>query len=91
MADKNKYPGYNENDTQFDEKHRSQGIMTNREFFTSNAPGGFYNGMEWDESSQEWVPNEAERERQGELQRQQDDARRCSECGTLGHCWCEMS
>lgn len=55
-----KYPGYNPDDTKFDEHHRSQGVMTNSEFFTSNAKGGFYEGMEWDEDKQEWVLNKVE-------------------------------
>ena len=35
-----KYPGYNENDTFWDEHHRKNGQMTNNEFFSSNAKGG---------------------------------------------------
>ena len=29
--DKNKYPAYNEDDTQWDDHHRKNGLMTNRE------------------------------------------------------------
>jgi hypothetical protein len=76
-VDKKKYPGYNENDTFWDEHHRSRGEMTNREFFTSNGPGGFYEGMEWDAEKEEWVPNAAARQRQYEY----EQANKCSECG----------
>lgn len=75
-----KYPGYNENDTHWDEYHRSRGEMTNREFFTSNGPGGFYEGMEWDEDKQEWVPNAAERQKQWARERE-EEKNTCSWCG----------
>lgn len=70
-----KYPGYNENDTSWDEHHKKNGEMTNREFFSSNAKGGFYEGMEWD--GEEWVPDANSRAR--DRQREQDN--RCSDCG----------
>lgn len=76
-----KYPGHNENDTSWDEYHRKNGMMTNREFFTSNAKGGFYEGMEWDEDSQEWVPNAESRRRQAEI-----DAKKCKDCGCESCC-----
>lgn len=75
MADK-KYPGYNADDTHFDDLHRSQGLMTNREFFTSNAKGGFYEGMEWDEDEQKWVPDAASRQYEWE----QEQKRKENEC-----------
>ena len=76
-----KYSGYNENDTRWDDYHRKNGMMTNREFFSSNAKGGFYEGMEWD--GDEWVPNAESRERQDAI-----DAQKCSECGCLSCvCW----
>ena len=50
-----KYPGYDPTDTVFDELQRDQGQMTNREFFTSNGPGGFYEGMIWNELLKEWI------------------------------------
>lgn len=40
MDNKN-YSGYNSSDTFWDDYHRKNGLMTNREFFTSNAKGGF--------------------------------------------------
>lgn len=80
--DKKKYPGYNENDTFWDEHHRSKGLMTNREFFTSNGPGGFYEGMEWDEENGEWIPN-AERRQQEWEREQEEKKKRCDECDQL--------
>lgn len=74
-----KFPGYRANDTHFDEMHRAAGLMTNREFFTSNAPGGFYEGMEWDAEKEEWVPDAASRRRTEEWERKN----RCSSCGYL--------
>lgn len=71
-----KYPGFNENDTKWDEFHRANGEMTNREFFTTNRPGGFYEGMEWDEEAEEWVPN-------AETQRKREEAEyswKCHKC-----------
>lgn len=41
-----KYPGVRPDDTKWDDYHRSRGDMTNHEFFSSNGPGGFYEGME---------------------------------------------
>ena len=79
MSDK-KYPGRNESDTFFDNHHRRFGQMTNREFFSSNAKGGFYEGMEWD--GEEWVPDQKSRDRQAEI-----DSRKCSEC-ELDPCRC---
>lgn len=62
----NKYPGLDPRDTTWDKFHRERGEMTNHEFFTSNGPGGFYEGMEWDESKEEWIPNLASRRREQE-------------------------
>lgn len=70
-----KYSGYNENDTFWDDYHRKNGMMTNREFFTSNAKGGFYEGMEWD--GEEWVPNAETRQREWE----REQANKCPDCG----------
>ncbi len=82
----NKYPGYNESDTFWDDYHRKNGMMTNREFFTSNAKGGFYEGMEWDEDSEEWVPDRESRERQEAWDREN----RCQKCGYLkSNCDCD--
>lgn len=74
-----KYPNLNENDTFWDEHHRKTGQMTNREFFSSNAKGGFYEGMEWD--GEEWVPNAESRTRQEEI-----DSKKCQECGCQNCC-----
>lgn len=74
-----KYSGYNENDTKWDEFHRERGQMTNREFFTSNSEGGFYEGMVWDEERQEWVLNAEEQYKED----QRDAENRCSHCGYL--------
>ena len=80
-----KYPGYNESDTFFDDYHRSRGLMTNREFFTSNGPGGFYEGMEWDDDAGEWVPNAASRQREWE----EEQKYKCPHCGEDNrYCWC---
>lgn len=77
----NKYPGYNADDTFWDDYHRKNGMMTNREFFSSNAKGGFYEGMEWD--GEEWVPNAETRQRQRE-----EEQKKCSECGCqYCQCW----
>ena len=82
--DKKKYSGYNENDTFWDDYHRKNGMMTNSEFFTSNGKGGFYEGMEWDEDDQEWVPNAESRERQ---RRQEEENSKCYWCN-LECCIC---
>ena len=75
----NKYPGYNENDTAWDDYHKKNGLMTNREFFTSNAKGGFYEGTEWD--GKEWVPNAETRARQEAI-----DSQKCPECHCFNCC-----
>ena len=74
----NKYPGYNANDTFWDDYHRSRGMITNREFFSSNGSGGFYEGMEWDEDSAEWVPDAKTREKEYKREREKNA---CSNCG----------
>lgn len=60
MSDK-KYPGLDSRDTAWDEHHRRNGQMTNSEFFTSNGPGGFYEGMDYNESTGEWVSQREDR------------------------------
>jgi len=84
-----KYSGYNEDDTHFDEYHRSKGLMTNREFFTSNAKGGFYEGLEWDDENQEWVPNAETRQKEWEREERQK-AEACPDgCGfSKSNCHC---
>jgi hypothetical protein len=77
--DKNKYPAYNANDTSWDQFQKERGMMTNREFFTSNAKGGFYEGMEWD--GEEWVPNAETRARQEKI-----DSQRCPDCDCITCC-----
>jgi len=83
--DRNKYPGYNENDTKWDEHHRSSAQMTNREFFSSNAKGGFYEGMEYDEGLKDWIPDAESRQRTLEKEQKNE----CSHCGDdKRYCWC---
>lgn len=79
-----KYSGYNENDTNWDEYHRKNGMMTNREFFTSNGPGGFYEGMEWD--GNEWVPNAENRQKEWE-KKQAECPDGCGWPKDNCHCW----
>jgi len=80
-----KYPGHNPDDTFWDDYHRKNGMMTNNEFFTSNAEGGFYEGMEYDEDAGEWVPNAETRQREYEREK----ANECPECGAdKRYCWC---
>lgn len=80
--DKNKYPAYNEDDTKWDDHHRKNGLMTNREFFTSNAKGGFYEGMEW--NGEEWVRDAENQAREDARQRELD---KCDWCGN-DNCTC---
>lgn len=75
MSDKNKYPGVDARDTGWDDFHRKRGMMTNREFFSSNGKGGFYEGMEYENG--QWVPNAERRE----AEYQKEKANECSECG----------
>lgn len=82
--DNNKYPGYNENDNFWNEHHRKNGMMTNREFFSSNAEGGFYEGMEWDGKS--WSPNTENRKREAEIK-----ANECDDCGGQRLQLCEVA
>ncbi|MEK6884094.1 MAG: hypothetical protein AABY22_30980 [Nanoarchaeota archaeon] len=70
-----KFLGYKENDTFWDEHHRKNGLMTNREFFSNNAKDGFYEGMEWD--GEKWGPNAESRRKTAEY-----EATLCQEC----HC-----
>ncbi len=49
--------------------------MTNREFFSSNAKGGFYEGMEW--NGKDWVRDAASRQKTYE----REQANKCSDCG----------
>lgn len=85
-----KYPGHNTNDTFWDDTHRKRGMMTNNEFFTSSGPGGFYEGMEWDEEDGEWVPDAKARAREAEIEAE-EVANECDGgCGfpkTSCHCW----
>jgi hypothetical protein len=85
-----KYRGYRENDTFWDDYHKQNGMMTNREFFTSNEKGGFYEGMEWDEDSSEWVPNaETQRKEHDQELRLETQYGRCDECGEIKNkCYC---
>ena len=86
--DENKYRGYNENDTFWDDYHRKNGVMTNREFFSSNSEGGFYEGMEWDEDDGEWIPN-AENRRIQAAEDAEREERECHICGIdKDDCWC---
>jgi len=81
----NKYPGYNEDDTFWDDHHRKRGEMTNREFFSSNAKGGFYEGMEYNDETGEWVPD-AETTRK---EHERETANKCPSCGyDRNNCWC---
>lgn len=81
----NKFPGYNENDTFWDEHHRKEGLMTNREFFTSNAKGGFYEGMDWDDEQKEWVPNAETRRK--EYERNKNICDGCGNDNSRCECW----
>lgn len=74
-----KYPGYDQNNTRWDEHYRSQGQMTNNEFFTSNSKGGFYEGMVWDENEKKWVLNAEEQTKKDRW----EEENRCSNCGYL--------
>jgi hypothetical protein len=72
-----KYAGYNADDTAWDSFQRERGLMTNREFFTSNGVGGFYEGMTYNEDTQEWESNTPKREEY------------CSDCNVeLSRCIC---
>jgi len=76
-----KFSGYNQSDTKWDNYHKANNMMANREFFSSNAKGGLYEGMEWD--GDEWVPNEENRKKQADI-----DAQKCQECGCMNCvCW----
>ena len=87
MENNKKYPGLNPDDNFWNDYHRSRGLMTNQEFFTSNGKGGFYEGMEWSESRQEWIPDAKTREK--EYRREQLNPK-CWKCGfTIAHCECE--
>jgi hypothetical protein len=86
MSDKNKYPGYNKDDTFWDEHNKKNGLMTNSEFFTSNGPGGFYEGMEYNEESGGWVTNQETRDRET----RKLEANKCPDCGDQKpYCSCE--
>lgn len=50
-----KYPGYKENDTRFDDSQIKEGKLVNREFFTSNVKGSFYEGCKMDSLNKEWI------------------------------------
>jgi hypothetical protein len=73
----NKYPGFDKNDTGWDDFHKKNKMMTNHEFFTSNAKGSFYEGYEWDADLKEWVPNEETRQRQQMI----EEMNKCPDCG----------
>jgi hypothetical protein len=64
----------------WDEYHRKNGLMTNKQFFTTNGPGSFYEGMVRDENG-EWVKSEATRHREIEVERRYAEQHRCSACG----------
>lgn len=75
-----KYPGYNENDTHWDDYHRANGEMTNREFFTSNGPGGFYEGMVWDEEKEEWFLSPENQRKRDIVEREAKSEWYCFRC-----------
>lgn len=69
------FSGFDERDTNWDNFHRERGMMTNHEFFTSNGPGSFYEGMIW--NGEEWVLNDEEQRKED----QRNNERNCSSCG----------
>jgi len=81
-----KYPGYNPDDTFWDEHQRKQGLMTNNEFFTSNSKGGFYEGMEW--NGKDWIPDAISRKSQYEKEEVERN-KPCDWCGEvhIGNCY----
>jgi hypothetical protein len=70
-------------DTHWDDFHKKRGMMTNREFFSSNGPGGFYEGMEW--NGTEWVPDAAARKREIEQEQDRIKKEREEEDSWYGH------
>jgi hypothetical protein len=85
-----KYPGVSPDNTQWDEFNRSQGQMTNNEFFSSNGKGGFYEGMEWDEENEEWVLN-AEEQRKRDEEKYSYTCRGCEQHKSFCECPPERS
>ena len=51
--------------------------MTVQQYFSSNAPGGFYEGFEQDEATGNWVPVTAADTTSAQLQHND----RCARCG----------
>lgn len=86
MPDKKKYPGYRTGGHSSDDHFRSKGEMTNNEFFTSNASGGFYSGMKYDDESKQWVLNDFEQSKADARY----EANKCTDCGgqkPYCECW----
>jgi len=82
-----KYPGYKSNDTFWDDYHRKNNMMTNNEFFTSNAKGGFYEGMEF--NGEEWVLNAEQRRKEWDREQKKLNENRCNTCdGQRPYCDC---
>jgi hypothetical protein len=76
-------------DTAWNEFHREHGMMTNREFFSSNGPGGFYEGMVWDEENNEWVKSDETLRKERELEVRLGH-NICSGCGHMKkNCECD--
>jgi hypothetical protein len=50
-----KYPAYDSTDITSDDLNIKEGKLVNREFFTSNVKGSFYEGLKWDSVNKEWI------------------------------------
>ena len=82
----NTYPVFSDGDTGWDERHDNPAKTTNKEYFSSNEEGGFYEGLEWNDTTRTWVPNAASRQKEQERRKR---LKLCPHCGEeLTKCIC---
>ena len=72
-----RYPAFGE-DTGWNDLTLAGAAMPNKEYFSSNAKGGFYDGYEWDDVRKIWIPDTAARQKV-QLRLQQGEI--CPDCG----------
>ena len=75
----NPYPVFADGDTGWDSKSTNPAKIPNKDYFSSNAKGRFYEGLEWDDVKKIWVPDAASREKEAQRQKELNICPHCGE------------
>lgn len=75
----NPYPVFSDGDTGWGSRLSPNRKMTNQEYFSSAAKGGYYEGFEWNEEKKIWVPDAASREKKAQHLKEQNICPHCGE------------